>query len=93
MKAADISKSKRLMDVANYWSDGNWHSTMETIHACNRAAINSIASELRQNGYQVDCEVRIDAHGRRSWWYRIPPRRSNADEQIVSPDLSAPGRL
>lgn len=72
MHAARLGHSKRLQDVLSFWGDGGWHSTMDTIKACNRTAINSIASELRKNGLVVECEQRVDAEGTRSWWYRIP---------------------
>lgn len=70
--AARITSSKRLQEVLSFWGDGQWHSTMETIRACNRTAINSIASELRDNGFNVECEQRLDDDGNRAWFYRIP---------------------
>lgn len=67
MNSARLAHSKRLQDVFSFWADGAWHSTMETIKACNRTAINSIASELRANGVKVECKK--EGTG---WYYRIP---------------------
>jgi|LGVE01.1.fsa_nt_gb hypothetical protein len=56
MNAARIDTSPRLQRVKNYLSDGLKHSTMDIIQATGQCAINSIAAELRDNGFTVNCE-------------------------------------
>ena len=71
--AARLSKSPQLQRVFSFWSDGHWHSTMDTITHCNVCAVNAIASELRKNLVPVECERRGDV-----WWYRITQQREAA---------------
>ena len=66
MNAAKLSRSKRLQRVLRFWSDKRWHSTMQTILRAKVCAVNSIAAEMRVNGYKVDCERRGDV-----WYYRL----------------------
>lgn len=73
--AARLSRSERLRKVAAFWSDGLWHSTMETIGHCNVCAVNSVAHELRVNGYNVEtkCEDKV-------WFYRIAELKAKMGE-------------
>lgn len=56
MHSANIETSSRLQSVLNVLRDGLPHSTRELIHASGMCAINSIISELRDNGIGVKCE-------------------------------------
>lgn len=53
---AQIKNSPRLQRVKKLLDDGKPHSTREIISVANVCAVNSIASELRHNGYAVRCE-------------------------------------
>jgi hypothetical protein len=53
VNAASIEKSKRLQRVDDLLSTGKRFSTMEIIQYANVAAVNSIISELRDNGYRA----------------------------------------
>ena len=55
MRAAQIANSKRLQRVDALLADGREYSTMEIIELCDVCAVNSIVSELRLNGRNIDC--------------------------------------
>lgn len=71
LKAAKLGTSQRLQSVFWLLSDGREHSTREIIRTCDRCAINSIASELRDttvgNGLTIHRALRHDG----AWWYRM----------------------
>jgi hypothetical protein len=66
MNAANLTKSDRLQRVFNLLSGGGEFTTLEIIQKAGVCAVNSIISELRQNGYQIDCQRRND-----KWFYRM----------------------
>jgi biotin operon repressor len=55
MHYAKIEKSDRLKRLLSALGDGAWHSTMDLISRANICAVNSAVSELRGNGYPVEC--------------------------------------
>lgn len=64
MNSARIEKSKRLQSVDKALSKGVEMSTKELIQATGMCAINSIISELRDNGKDIRCQRRGGA-----WYY------------------------
>lgn len=56
MHAARLDNSERLRRVADLLADGGEYTTLEIIHQADVRAVNSIASELRRNGYDVRCK-------------------------------------
>jgi predicted transcriptional regulator len=66
MNAANLTKSDRLQRVFKLLSGGGEFTTLEIIQKAGVCAVNSIISELRQNGYQIDCQRRND-----KWFYRM----------------------
>lgn len=70
MKAARIDHSKRLQQVLSLLQRGGQHSTRDIIQATGSCAINSIAAELLDNGYTVDCQRKGNV-----WFYSMPEKR------------------
>ncbi|CAB4141366.1 Helix-turn-helix domain containing protein [uncultured Caudovirales phage] len=66
MNAANIEKSDRLQRVLTLLKRGGEYTTLEIIQKAGVCAVNSIISELRQNGYQINCQRRAD-----KWFYRM----------------------
>ena len=66
MNAANLTKSDRLQRVFKLLSGGGEFTTLEIIQKAGVCAVNSIISELRHNGYQIDCQRRND-----KWFYRM----------------------
>jgi predicted transcriptional regulator len=66
MNAANIEKSDRLQRVLTLLKRGGEYTTLEIIQNAGVCAVNSIISELRQNGYQINCQRRAD-----KWFYRM----------------------
>jgi hypothetical protein len=66
MKYANIEKSDRLQRVAEVLAQGGEFSTLDIIKKANVCAVNSIISELRLNGYEINCERRGE-----KWFYRM----------------------
>lgn len=66
MNAARMSKSERLQRVYKLLSGGGEYTTLDIIQRAGVCAVNSIISELRQNGYQINCQRRAD-----KWLYRM----------------------
>jgi len=66
VNAANASKSDRLQRVYKLLSRGGEFTTLEIIQGAGVCAVNSIISELRQNGYHIDCQRRND-----KWFYRM----------------------
>ena len=56
MNYAKLEKSARLQRVLAYLKDGLSHSTRDIIREANVCAVNSCISELRANGYDIDCK-------------------------------------
>ena len=73
MHAAKIATSPRLQRVHALLSDGDWHSTYEVIAGARVAAVNSIISELRENGFYIEGRWdRDERTGQRIYLYRMP---------------------
>jgi hypothetical protein len=66
MHSARIEKSKRLQSVDKALASGTEMSTRELIQATGMCAINSIISELRDNGKDIRCHRRGGA-----WYYQM----------------------
>jgi hypothetical protein len=66
MNAASIEKSERLGRVLDLLSQGGDFSTLDIIKQANVCAVNSIVAELRQNGFDINCQRRGD-----KWFYRL----------------------
>ncbi len=66
MNSANLEKSERLQRTLAVLKDGKPHSTMDIIAQAQVCAVNSIAAELRENGYPVLCERRGSA-----WYYQL----------------------
>jgi hypothetical protein len=66
MNAASIEKSKRLGRVLDLLSQGGDFSTLDIIKQANVCAVNSIVAELRQNGFDINCQRRGE-----KWFYRL----------------------
>lgn len=69
MNFARLDKSERLQRVLRLLRDRKWYSTRTIIRKANVCAVNSIASELRSNGYRIDCRRERDV-----WSYRLGGR-------------------
>jgi len=66
MNAASIESSERLNRVLDLLSMGGEFSTLDIIKNANVCAVNSIISELRQNGFEIACQRRGD-----KWFYKL----------------------
>jgi hypothetical protein len=66
MNAASIEKSERLGRVLDLLSQGGDFSTLDIIKQVNVCAVNSIVAELRQNGFDINCQRQGD-----KWFYRL----------------------
>jgi hypothetical protein len=67
MHAAKLSKSLRLQFVLEYLkSRPNGATSMEIIYACRVVAPATVVSELRHQGYDIDCQREGDV-----WRYRV----------------------
>lgn len=75
--SARIGSSERLMKVFAYLSDGMPHTTRDILRACDVCAVNTIVSELRDNGYVIDCKP---VKGKKSV-YEYRWREGSWDEQ------------
>ncbi len=63
--------SPRLQKLLRLLSDGREHSTLDVVRRTGVLAPGTCVSELRAHGAEVDCSLRIDAKGRRRWFYRM----------------------
>jgi hypothetical protein len=66
MNAASIESSDRLNRVLDLLSQGSEFTTLDIIKEANVCAVNSIISELRQNGFDIACQRRAD-----KWFYKL----------------------
>ena len=66
LHAAKISKSDRLQRVLRVLQTGGKHTTRDLIRKAAVCAVNSIISELRANGFSIECERRGS-----KWFYWI----------------------
>jgi hypothetical protein len=60
-KFADSDRLQRFLDLL---LDGQRHTTLEIIHSADICAVNSAACELRENGFEVECDHKRPA----SYW-------------------------
>lgn len=67
MKSAKLKTSPRLQRVNQLLADGREYSTQEICALANVCAVNSIVSELRDNGRTIHC--RREGGGDQSRWY------------------------
>ena len=74
MHAASFENSARLQRFLGVLADGKEHSTRELVMKAHICAANSIASELRANGFNVVCRQGVDGKGQRCWFYRLASR-------------------
>ena len=70
LHAAKVDSSKRLQRVLDVLQDGKEHSTADLILRAHVCAVNSIVSELRANGYTIDCRSET-VDGSRAWLYQL----------------------
>ena len=70
MHAARLENSARLQRLRSFLADGLWHSTREIVHGAEVMAVNSAVSELRENGFTVECKQQ-----NRYYWYRLIPEQ------------------
>ena len=66
MNAASLENSDRLARVHELLLKGGEYTTLDIIMNARVCAVNSIISELRQNGVKIKCERRGPY-----WFYRI----------------------
>ena len=66
MNAASIESSDRLNRVLDLLSQGGECTTLDIIIKANVCAVNSIISELRQNGFDIACQRRGE-----KWFYKL----------------------
>jgi len=66
MNYANIENSDRLQRVAEMLEQGGEFTTLDIIKKANVCAVNSIISELRQNGYDITCQRRGE-----KWFYKL----------------------
>lgn len=71
LRAAHLATSKRLQSVFWLLADGKEHSTREIIHTCDRCAISSIASELRDEDVGNNLTVLPATFHDGAYWYRM----------------------
>ena len=65
MHAARLSTSSRLQRVLAVLADGRPHTTRGIMRAAQVCAVNSCIAELRANGAEIECQVRLTKQGRR----------------------------
>ncbi len=66
MNFAQIQNSPRLQRTHAVLMDGLEHTTLNIITKARVCAVNSIVSELRDNGFDIKCQRRGDL-----WFYRM----------------------
>lgn len=66
MKAANLMYYDRLQRVLAVLMDKKRHSTRDLIRKANVCAVNSIISELRANGVQIECK-----REKNLWFYAL----------------------
>lgn len=66
MHSARLNNSERLQRVHALLRDGSEHTTLDIIKRASVCAVNSVVSELRDNGFSITCERRGDI-----WYYKM----------------------
>lgn len=72
MHHASLANSDRLQRAlrALQSRSGQWVSTRWIVRTANVCAVNSVISELRENGCEIECEPRVK-DGQRRFYYRL----------------------
>ena len=63
MHAARVERSERLQRVLLLLADGKPRTTWEIISEARVCAVNSIISELRANGFEIECRPKKGGKG------------------------------
>ena len=71
MNAARLESSLRLQRVHKLLSDGQEYSTLQIAIRADVCAVNSCVSELRAQGYEIQCRQICSPQGQRIWLYRM----------------------
>lgn len=71
MHAARLDSSARLQRVHELLADGGEHSTLDIVRGAGVCAVNSIVSELRHAGAEIECRQSVSIRGERLWLYRM----------------------
>ena len=79
MNAANADRSARLRRFMGVLSDHGWHGTREIVHTAEIMAVNSVASECRQNGIPIECRC----VGRGRYEYRWPQRTAPTEQMAL----------
>lgn len=69
-KNANLQRALKVLRIARAQGDGSL-TTMQIVKRARVYAVNSVIAELRENGCEISCEQRIDADGKRRWFYRL----------------------
>ena len=76
MRYANLNNSPRLMRVLCLLATGGEHSTLAIIRKAKVCAVSAIISELRENGYAINCQRRGSA-----WYYSLKTKDHHANLQ------------
>ena len=69
---ARLENSARLQRVLEVLKDGKWHTSLEIAMKARTVAPGSCISELRTNGFDIECRYReTTEEGRRVFEYRL----------------------
>lgn len=69
---ARLENSARLQRVLEVLKDGKWHTSLEIAMKARTVAPGSCISELRTNGFDIECRYRETTEdGRRVFEYRL----------------------
>ena len=66
MHYARIEHSPRLQRLLSVLRQGGWYSTRDLVKEAEVMAISSAVDELRENGFDIQCERR-----KQYWYYRL----------------------
>jgi len=83
MHYARLEKSGRLQRVLALLSDGLPRTTREIVRGADVCAVNSIVTEIRANGYDIDCRC----IGRGLFEYRLVSRPTDDNSSSSCEDL------
>lgn len=68
MHYARIEKSLPLQKIYAVLSDNQWHTTYDIMLATGSCTVGTRVSELRRNGFAIDCRMRA---GTRNYEYQL----------------------
>ena len=75
-KNATLQRVLKVLRIARSQGDGSI-TTMQISKRAKILAVNSVISELRENGCDISCEQRVDTLGQRRWFYRLEREPQN----------------